>query len=533
VRGTPRTPRGRAALGAISVGGGVLLVAAVTAAAGGQPSGITNTIIEPGDGTTTTITVDTVPPPPPPRLVPLEITKTAIPRYTRVDVWDIDKWASPQAGWDRKDRSVAVDYTVKVTRSWRAERIHVVGKIVVRNPNRVPFLLQVGDDLPGAECRVEDTLNRVTAAGDQESPMLPVIGPGEELGFEYICRLESLPKKTLHNTAWVKFAPALKPIPVEEVQIQGSTVIAPTWKTAYSDKVPVDFTKADYRELRVPVRVTDTLDGDETKVLHPALEDSKTFRYKKYLSFWRGKNQCRTWHNTARITPAPRGEEPVVVEAQQIELPVIERPDWSKTDEAWVKICPPPPAPKGEAPKPPVVEVSPGADSKKPPVVDAKPVDNPKGDVVKDAKPKGKLKIWKATRTRTAQVGDVVTWQITVKNVGKAELSGIKVIDLLPRGLRPVSDEASRRTAVTLLSDLVLEPGESERITVATEVAGRPAPPPVAVTRKMTSKQRGEVIRRARRGIICNVVVAKVRNAEDVRDAACIRIVRGETPQPD
>ena len=92
------------------------------------------------------------------------------------------------------------------------------------------------------------------------------------------------------------------------------------------------------------MKVIDTLDGDQTRLLDDALTSSKTFTYKRYLSFWRVKKICRTWHNVAKITLAQPAPVPAVVQDEAVPE-LVE--DWSRTAESWVKICPPPAPERG------------------------------------------------------------------------------------------------------------------------------------------------------------------------------------------
>ncbi len=537
-----RTPRGRAALAALAVGGGVVLVTGVTAAVAETPLleviTLTDSTTSTTVGTTTDVTATTVitviEPPPPPQFLPLRIQKTAELYYTRVNSWDIDKWAAPQAGWDKKDQSVAVDYSVKVTKSWKAEDIHVRGQIALVNPNRVPFVVQVGDTLPGGTCEVRRLeLDEVAAAGNTPVPALDKIAPRSRSFWAYDCVLEKLPSKKLVNTGWVKFAPILP----DGVGTTSTATAPPSieqlkgYAEATAEVLP---SQHQFMEVFPAVKVIDTLDGDQTRLLAEELSYSKTFTYKRYLSFWRLKKICRTWHNTAKITPAFRSEPvPVPVQAAGGGLAPLPE-EWAKTDEAWVKICPPPAPVKGEDPAPPKVEVSPGPDDKKSDPVVVKPVDNPKGPVVKDNKSKGRLLVSKWTRTRTAQVGDIVTWNIKVKNIGKAELYGVKVVDLLPKHLVPVTTETENRRGVVFpIGDLA--PGDSDVIEVSTRVVGKPVPTPAAINvakRIKKAKDRDEALRRLRRGLVCNVVTATARKAASDSDIACIRIIK-ERPVED
>lgn len=532
---TPRTPRGRASLAALAVGGGVALVIGITGS-----SAVAGSI-----GTTTT---DYTPPPPPPVLIqPLTVSKSAYLFYTRVNSWDIDKWASPQAGWDKKDQSVAVDYSVKVTKSWKAVNIRVFGEITVNNPNAFPFAALVGDDLPGGTCAImpqRRVIDEVAAAGllpiePGSNPVKVIAEPGDTV-LRYVCTLDKLPKRKIVNTAWVKWAPFLIPVDVQAVGNTPTTIPAPDpeWIGEAKGTADVVASAARYRDVNGAVKVIDTLDGDQTRLLDEHLTDSKTFTYRRYLSYWRMKKICRTWDNVAKVAPAPKDEilMPTLDVAPELRMlpeipeiaPPMPVPDWSKTDSATVKICPPPAPVKGEDPKPPVVEVTGPGDTKTDPV-EVKPSDNPKGPVVKDNKSKGRLLVTKAVRgPRVAEVGDVVTWVIRVKNIGKAELYDVKVTDVLPPELIPVASETNKGGAVLgTIKDLA--PGEAEVFVVRTLVKGKPAPTPdaIAQTRKLkTSKERNEAVLRLRRGLVCNVARATTKKGPSDSDITCVRIVR-------
>ncbi|MCC6830218.1 MAG: DUF11 domain-containing protein [Thermoleophilia bacterium] len=541
MRGTPRTPRGRAALAALAVGGGVVLATAVTAAAGVEPATVLT------DGTTITVTTTTSapppPPPPPPIEQPLTVEKSAYLFYTRVNSWDIDKWASPQAGWDKKDQSVAVDYSVKVTKSWKAVNIKVFGEITVTNPNEGRYWVLVGDELPGGTCairapRVMDATATADAALAPGTNPVATVAPHGTTVLRYVCSLDRLPKRKIVNTAWIKWLP-LRADAIDATALdQGET---PKWTGNAKGTADVVASAARYREVNGAVKVIDTLDGDQTRLLDDHLTDSKTFTYRRYLSFWRSKKICRTWDNIAKVAPAPRDVLlPNVGEAPEMRLlpdlpeiaPEWPAEDWSKTDSATVKICPPPPPVKGEDPKPPVVEVTGPGNSKADPVV-VKPTDNPKGPVVKDNTSKGRLLVSKWSRVKTAGIGDTVVWVIRVKNIGKAELYGIRVTDILPKHLVPAPSEANDKGGKVLATIRELGPGKSEQIVVTTIVKGKPAPTPreMAQARKLkTSKDRDEAVRRLRRGLVCNVARATTKKGPSDSDIACIRIVRKEAP---
>ena len=179
--------------------------------------------------------------------------------------------------------------------------------------------------------------------------------------------------------------------------------------------------------------------------------------------------------------------------------------------------------------------MSPGPGDTRSDPVEPKPVDNPKGPVITTTTSKGRLLVTKSASVRTARVGDDVTWTITVRNTGTAELYGVKVADLLPKHLvlAPTSLAKGGRGTVFTVGDLA--PGASEVIEVTTRVAGKPAPTSATVSaakRIARAKDRDEALRRLRRGLVCNVVKATARKAGSDADVACIRIVRGPAPVP-
>ncbi|MCC6830217.1 MAG: DUF11 domain-containing protein [Thermoleophilia bacterium] len=494
----PRSSRIRLALGAAAL--------AVPAALAGTAAGA------PGD------------------LQPLTVeAKPAAGRYTLVNTWRVDRWAAPRAGWDKKDQSVAVDYTVKVAKRSKATDVTATGSIVITNPNATtPFTYSVSDALPGGECQVVRThAQESPAAAGEVLPETPVIAGGATAEWTWTCTLEALPKEVIYDTVTVKFAP----------QAPGATAAAAPDTTALgiaapsplpgsaSTTVPVDLANAPHVDVDPAVKVTDTLDGDQTRPLADALQEGRTFRYRRYLSFWRMKKACRTWANVAKITPAVVPVEPAAAPAA-LQAPDVTASEWVRTATASVKVCPPPTPEKAKTdPQPPKVEVTgPGATATDPvPVV---PADNPRAPVVKDDRSKGRLLVaTSADRTRAA-VGDLITWRISVRNTGTAELYGVRLADVLPRQLVLVTTEASRSAGTAIGA---LAPGQERVVTLTTRVTGRPAPTPAAVARTRriaVAKERDEALRRLRRGVVCNSARASARKAASHGDVACVRIVK-------
>lgn len=466
----------------------------------------------------------------PGELQPLAVdARPASASYTLVNTWGIDKWAAPRAGWDKKDQSVAVDYTVKVTRRAKPTRIQATGTVVVTNPNpTTAFTYSVADELPGAECEVVQAPSPDPAVAGQAIPQVPVIPAGGTHVWIWGCSLEALPKDVVYGTVTVRFGPQLAgPVPAATPDTAALGVIPVTpLPGSASMTVPVDFANAPRTVVNPAVTVTDTLDGDQTRLLQDVLEEGRTFRYRRYLSFWRVKKICRTWDNVAKITPAPLPVEPVaspVVAQESSDLVVA---DWAKTATASVKVCPPPPPEKkGDDVPPPKVEVTgPGSTTTDP--VAVKPADNPKDPVVKDNRSRGRLLVTKSADRPRAAVGDRITWRIAVRNTGTAELYGVKLVDVLPKQLVRVTAEAAG--GGTVIGNLA--PGEQHVVTLTTRVAGRPAPTPAALAtarRIAVAQDRDAAMRRLRRGIVCNVARATARKAVSDSDTACVRIVRG------
>lgn len=433
----------------------------------------------------------------PPALEDLVVSKTATPSYSRTRLWDIDKSASTKTGWDQKDGSVAVDYTVRVG-TWLGAPFGfaVDGVITVTNPNDVEVSLTgMTDSLPGARCRLLGELDEVA--------------PGGTFTMPYTCSLAAKPHRPTVNTVSVSWSVDGRPLPD-----LGATA-------------RVDFGKAEVHEAGPPaVRVTDTMSGDKTRVLAERLSAPRTFHYTRYL---RASDTCRTYENTARLVAD--GIRPLGV-SEPPPVRVIE------ADGSSVRICPPP---KGEDPKgaPPVVIVD-NDDGRKPAHGTTTPVDSPSGPVIADPKAgPGALTVVKRAAVGRASLGDVVIWAITVKNTGKADLDDVVVRDLLPRHLRLVRhakaplDRGARRGrgAVEIpVGDLLI--GQRVTIRVATRVVGRPAltPTVVAEAARLTSRAaRATHIHRARRGVACNVATAWAGNARSRTAVACIRITRPVT----
>ncbi|MFN8121092.1 MAG: DUF11 domain-containing protein [Thermoleophilia bacterium] len=450
--------------------------------------------------------------------------------YTLVNTWNVDKWASPRAGWDKKDQSVAVDYTVKVTKRSKATRITASAPLGITNPNATtPFTYTVTVTLPGGTCEaVQLPPADPAAAGTVVSP-IPVIAGGGTASWIWSCTLDALPKDVLYATVTVKFGPqsvlGSAPAAAPDTTALGVVPNPTPLPGVASVTVPVDFLTAPRDEINPAVKVTDTLDGDQTRLLQDVLEEGKTFRYRRYLSFWRVKKICRTWDNVSKIVPVTPPVEPVPAIAALGGSEVVTA-DWAKTSTASVKICPPPPPENkgGDTPAPKVEVTGPG-DTKTDPVP-VTPVDNPKGPVVKDNASKGRLLVTKSADRARAAVGELITWRISVRNTGTAELYGVKLVDVLPKQLVPVTTETSKGGATAIGN---LAPGAERVVTLTTRVAGRPAPTPAAVAkarRIAVAKERNETLRRLKRGLVCNVARATARKAASDSDIACVRIIR-------
>ena len=387
--------------------------------------------------------------------------------------------------------------------------VKVSGEIRIHNPNDVAVpLSDVNDSTEGA-----------TSCTTGGGPTVPANGT---VYVPYECSFGALPKGVVTNTASVY------------------------WNDGQADQVttaqvPVDFGAARVYHDNAWVKVTDTLDGDKTRILAKHLDRSTTFTYTRYLKSWSGK--CRTWHNTARLIGyehtdgGPTNGVPI---EPQTDLRIGmdgKGYAFTKTAQEWVKVCAPPAPPKDDPtvdPKPPTVIV--GGDKPGPRPVKIVDADNPKGPVVKDpSTSRGTLRVHKRSSARRARVGDTVIWSIRVANRGKADLRRVYLLDKLPRHLVTAttgqvpdgrSVKSTKRRIRIAVGDLAV--GQKRTYRIATRVVARPkvTPKVVASAKKLNSRARKVLLKRSRRGIVCNKVMA---NAPDTRAAfatACLRIVR-------
>ncbi|MFN8124172.1 MAG: hypothetical protein U0237_17320 [Thermoleophilia bacterium] len=406
-----------------------------------------------------------------PAVTPLVVTKTALTRIKRDVEWEVLKSVSTKAGWDAKDGSLRVDYRVEVKKKPVILDIVAFGQITVTNPNAVNAIGNVSDALPGGTCTLTDPVT-----GDPLGTDLLIKGNGGEVHVNYTCRFAAVPAAPLVNTATVTW----KVDGVAQTPVSGTATV--DFSTALNDQRGVE-----------SVEVTDTMAGDETKVLADELSESKIFRYRKYIE--PGK-KCESYMNTARLIGF-REPEPLNVPIG----PLLPNQFVIDADSTSVRVCPPvkdDPSPKD----PPVVVIDNGDGPK---AVDPKPSDNPKVDVITDPKGGGaKLRVTKTASVKRAAKGAVVTWSITVKNTGKSDLDGVVIRDLLPKGLVAVTDakaplqKGNRGKRVVTFNAGDLLRGQSVTVTVATRVG--------------------------RTGRICNIAQAEAGNARSHRAVACIRI---------
>lgn len=441
------------------------------------------------------------------------VSKTAFSQVNREIRWRVRKSAdASKAGWDPKDGSVAVRYGVRVTRSLGAPEAPVVyGAVRIQNPNEVPIsITEVEDLLPDASC-------------SRYVPSAPLVVPaGGEQFVSYSCALSEVPGGTLTNTARVYWS----------YDGEAGEAVQATADVDFSDpRVQV------YGEMAV--RVTDTMSGAKTRVLAEAMETSKTFTYTRYL---RATDKCRWFGNTARLVVDGGAAE------QQLQPAPGPAPEFEviASDDAGVKICPPPPPPVKPDPTdpkaPPVVVIDNGNGST-PTKVPTKTTDNPKGPVIDSPVSKGRLVVSKRADSRRVRVGDVVTWTIRVRNAGKADLKDVVLVDRLPAHLRAVDTTATgtakarqrARVIKVTVGDLLV--GQSTTVRVATKVVARPR-----MTRRVAreasrirSKQvRVRTLRRARLGVVCNTAFAKAQATRARAGVGCIRVlapVKPTTPE--
>ena len=436
-------------------------------------------------------------------LLPLQVGKTAAPAYSIRHAWTVDKWASAKAGWDAKDQSLAVPYSVRVKhQAFAPTGITVTGQISIHNPNATAVAVSsVEDSTPGAT-------SCTTAAA-------PTVPAGGTVYVPYTCHFSVLPSGVVTNTATVRW---------NDGQAD----------TSASAQAPVDFAAATVaHEGPRAVRVTDTLDGDATRTLAGELTGTRTFTYTRYLKAAPG--ECRTWHNTARIIGLEEHQNGVRVAMSGKNYA------FTATDQEWVKVCAPAPPkddPKDD-PTPPTVIVGGDKDPQPAKVVDA---DNPKGPVVSDPEAsKGALRVSKSASVRRAEVGDLVTWTIRVSNAGKADLSKVTLLDRLPRHLVVAQDaqiaagrSAMVRGKLVTISVGDLGVGQKRIYSIITRVVARPhvTPALVADARKLGARERKVVMSRTRRGIVCNRVAASAADTGTVGAIACLRVVKAPDVQP-
>ncbi|MEZ5081270.1 MAG: hypothetical protein R2878_11570 [Thermoleophilia bacterium] len=428
------------------------------------------------------------------------VSKTASTYVSRERDWNIRKYADPEVGWDAKTGSVAVDYTVKVG-TWLGPKTDPVasGVITVRNPNTEASIVVDGvtDVLPGASCELFGTTTDLA------------ILPGGERTISYACQFGSVPNGVLTNTATVSWHAS---------GIEGT--YAPVAATA-----PVDFSSAEVEVNGIrSMTVTDTLWGDKTRVLAEDLGRSKTFTYTRYL---RAANKCRVFSNTARLIP-----NGPIREAGLAPLPEFD-PDAGVFAKmmASVTVCPPPAKP-GAGGDPVVVVDNPGT---KPTKAEVTPTKTPKGEVVvKDPKSAvGRLRVFKRASNKRARIGGNVVWTIKVRNTGKADLSDVVLTDVLPRHLRPVrvmagknARSARRRNVLRVrIGDLLV--GQTHTLRVVTRVVGKPRMDVASQQSIAKAKGRTRVVlrNRVRKGIVCNIAIARASNARTVKGIGCTRVM--------
>ncbi|MEZ5079973.1 MAG: hypothetical protein R2878_04785 [Thermoleophilia bacterium] len=448
----------------------------------------------------------------PPAVEPLEISTSAQPAYTQQHEWSIEKWASTKkAGWDAKDQTVAVDYTVRVFH-WLGDptNIRVTGVVGIKNPNTVAATVtgvQVG--LDGANC----------IAGAS-----PVVPGGATAEVPYECSLDELPTGPTAINASVNWS------------IQGTTDGA-------TEDLNFDFSNAHVDNAGEYVRVTDTLDGDRTRVLAKHLARSKTFTYSRYLKAW--TNKCRVWHNTARLVGmeyvdggATNGNVIDVNRDLRVQMNGEEY-GFTRTAEEWVKVCAPPPVvptPKDPDPTPEPPKVTVGGTKPGPQTVTVVETDNPKGSVVANpGKSLGRLRVVKRASSRRADIGETVYWTIRVKNTGKADINGVYLVDRLPAQLVAADKPAvATQKGVRLRTRIIrvrvgeLAVGQTRTYRIATRVVARPVMNRrvIAQSRSLSAKARRAVIARTRRGIVCNRVLANAPKVRAAYGAGCLQVVK-------
>jgi uncharacterized repeat protein (TIGR01451 family) len=304
----------------------------------------------------------------------LVVTKTAAPSFTRTYDWDLTKSAGPASSvvGDEATRDVPVTYTITATKGAGTDSAwRVGGLITVENPNPFPVDgVRVSDDLPGARC----------AVAGEGALSVPAAGSAS---IAYDCVLDDRPAadQPVVNTAtatWDRDA---------YVTPAGS---ATGTASARFDR-PTDL-------VNDAVRIGDAFDGASEQVLATEISETQTF-------------------TQVRRVPVP-GDGCATV-ANIAVLSGVGSPAFRREATALAEVCRRVPAssPAG------------APDSSATPAT-------PSGSPARPARPataRGRIALTKRG-PRQATAGQAVPYSISVRNAGRAPVSGVVVTDVLPAG---------------------------------------------------------------------------------------------------
>lgn len=484
----------------------------------------------------------------------LEVTKTAHTFHAAYWKWDIEKTPSTRVGYNHENNHVKVGYKVTATpKVVRTGSHKVYGEIHMRNPSKYwpVAILGVYDKLDGAECRIglPDQPNG-TAANDVENgePKLYLQPEGRKT-VRYLCYFEQAPDKLRgKNIAIVKWAYAprvIEPEPVEVASIASLDEPAMMLKIHHTPAYAYyNFYKGEIEHRGyTSAKVLDKMGDGRPEVLAEsisALDGPWSHSYYKYLRAPERINECVRYKNRAIL---------IGRKAEAVQNGVEVLSDWGRVHaDAYVKICTKERrTPSSEDPPEVVVtegsseDPKPGTPAPRPKPGDVKPSDfDPKDPPSsEDPRPgKGKLHVTKRANKRVAYVGSKVVWTIRVKNTGDKVLRNVHVRDILPAHFRMQMKRtrqlmSSRKRGVSLkkrrayIRIAYLKPGQTRTLRIQTKIVARPKlnkPVRVAASKKR-GKARRVYIQRMKRGIACNIVIARSGRTAD-RDIACIRVLK-------
>lgn len=478
----------------------------------------------------------------------LEVKKSAHTYHAAYWKWDIEKSPDRRVGYNHENYHVKVGYKVTATpKVVKTGSYKVYGKIYMHNPSkrRVLAIHDVYDALQGekgAKCEI----GKMQGDGNNDNTTQDDNGikgylPPKSGGYvEYECRWDGEPRdRAGKNKAVVKWSfgprigtdePALEATREAEMRRVKETHAYAPYNFAEGEVDHRGYTYANVYD-KMGEKGKRELIGEELS----ALDGKWTKHYYKYLRAPRKVNECVVVKNRA-ILVGKRAES----EQNGIEI----RSEWGKVHaDAYVKICTKEKKPSSEDPRPPDVVVSDGS-SEDPRPTDPEPdkpvIVRPTDDTPSSEDPrpnKGKLHVNKRANKKRAYVGSRVIWTIRVKNKGGKTLRNVHLKDVLPKYFRVEMKRTrkvmNRKKGVSLKGRRVnvkighIRPGQTRTIRIATKVVGRPKMdrPVRRAASKKQGKARKVYIARMKRGIACNVVIARAKGTRD-RAHACVRVIK-------